>query len=228
MKNISKTLGGLVLLACLILARQASATILSVPYYEQRSFYAASDTNHLHNLSQWCWNACSEMVLDTPLSSSYPGTFYDQDTIAAYGSESSNYWNWIFGSTARFTNTTTGAIQPTLNGIDLILKKFGPLNSRGYDRALTSTELQNEIDAGRPAIARLGWSTISTNRTYVNNAGGHFVVLYGFDGTVVDINDPWPDTGPIIQVYSTFSDAGGKIYAGNGIVHYQFGVFSLE
>ena len=210
MKNIRKHIGRLVFLSGLILATKVSATLLPVPYYAQRIFTNAAG----QDISQWCWDACSEMVLNTPLSASYPGTLYSQDTIAAFGAEGSNYWNWIFGSTPRATNATSGAVQPALNGIDVILKNFGPLNSTKYYRALTSAELQTEINAGRPAIARLGWCNTATG-AYVNNGGGHFVVLYGFDGTIVDINDPWPDTGPTMQAYSTFSPAAGSVYAGN-------------
>jgi hypothetical protein len=98
MKIIYKNIGKLVLLTCLIITQQASATILPVPYYAQRSFFDAAS----NNVSDWCWNACSEMVLNTPLSASYPGTFYSQDTIAAYGSQGSNYWNWIQGSSPHY------------------------------------------------------------------------------------------------------------------------------
>jgi hypothetical protein len=217
MTTLYTNIGRLTFLMCFIIAQQASATLLSVPYYAQRSFFAAGDTNHLHNLSQWCWNASSEMVLDTPLSASYPGTFFDQDTIAAYGSQSSNYWNYIFGSAARSTNSITGVVQPALNGIDLILKNFGSLGSVANYRALTSAELQTEIDSSRPCIARIGWCNNAAGIPYTNNAGGHFVVLYGFDGTIIDINDPWPDNGPVMQTYASFANSSitGAVYTAN-------------
>ncbi len=198
MKTITKQIGRLALVAGLMFAKQAPAAVLPVPYYAQRSFYAAADTNHLHNISDWCWDASSEMVLNTPLSASYPGTFFDQDTIAAYGSQGSNHWNYLYGSAARYTDTA-GVTHPALKGIDMILKNFGSLSTKRFTRALTSAELQTEIDAGRPAVARIGWGAGGVG------GGGHFVVLYGFDGTVIDINDPWPDTGPNMQVYSSWS-----------------------
>jgi len=198
MKKIHKNIGRLALIAGLIFAKQASAAVLPVPYYAQRSFFAADDTNHLHNISDWCWDASSEMVLNTPLSASYAGMFFDQDAIAAYGSEGSNHWNYLYGSAARYTDGA-GVIHPNLKGIDMILKNFGQLNTKKFTRSLTKDELQTEIDAGRPAVARLGWGANGAG------GGGHFVVLYGFDGTTVDINDPWPDTGPVIQTYTSFS-----------------------
>jgi hypothetical protein len=207
MKSVYKNIGRLLLFASLIPAMQVSAATLDVPYYAQRSFLVVK-SGVTNNMSDWCWNACSEMVLD------YKGTFFTQDAIADYGSQGSNYWNWIFSSSPRTTNTVTGAVQPALNGIDLILKNFGGLNSRRYYQALTAAELQTEIDGGRPAIARLGWCN-NVNGAYVNNGGGHFVVLYGFDGTTVDINDPWPDNGPVMQIYTTLARSSGSVYTAN-------------
>jgi hypothetical protein len=53
----------------------------------------------------------------------------------------------------------------------------------------------------------LGWSSTATG-PFVNNAGGHFIVLCGFDGTEVDVDDPEPFTGAFMEDYTTL--LGGR------------------
>lgn len=50
--------------------------------------------------------------------------------------------------------------------------------------AVTFAEIQQEIDAGAPVAARIGWF----------GGGGHFVALAGYttaNGQFVDVRDPW-------------------------------------
>lgn len=126
-------------------------------------------------MNQWCWAGSSQAILGFYRNHS------TQTQIAAYGSDGLNNWNWLWGETS----------NPTRRGIDLILNNFAQIATNAFDRCLTKTESQTEIDASRPFVVRWGW----------DSGGGHFVVARGMDNDTVYLMDPWPASGPTVNSY---------------------------
>lgn len=205
MKTIHAHTKLLLICFCAYLAKNVTATTLSVPYYDQVC-------------PEWCWDASAEMVL------AYYGvtegaTYADgQKIIATYASGSLCDPNYLYGSAPGnnskpvvyywATNTcnsvksyVTNIPTPPLYGDDFVLKHFGNINSTPHG-ALSKTDLQNEINAGRPVLIAISWT----------GGGGHVVVLIGFDGSVVDINDPWPCDGVLHLPYNTLLSGGAGAY----------------
>jgi hypothetical protein len=149
------------LLFGLIYAHTAWAAVLNVPQKYQEH-------------TNWCWSACSQAILE------YYGTMKTQTTIAQYGTDGANIWNWLYGST----------INPTRNGINLILNHFASLATTPYASYLSQVGVGSEIKARRPFVIRWGW----------DSDGGHFVVGKGIDGDYLYLMDPW--YGPTINTYS--------------------------
>jgi hypothetical protein len=176
------------LIASLVgMARPAAAlTLTGVPYYSQEQ-------------TEWCWDASSEMVLG------YFGITESQTEIAAYGSAGQNVPNYLTGTHAA---TPT---SPALNGVDLVLMHFGNIGTTFYDNALSVAQLQAEINSSNLAILALGWCS-NPKGPFVWNAGGHAIVVYGFDGTTVDINDPAPENGQFMQLYTTLLGGAAGTY----------------
>ena len=109
--------------------------------------------NKTQEKNQWCWAGVSQAILN----------YYDfkvsQSAIAQYGTEGANIWNWLYGNSS----------DPTRRGINLILNNWGIGNTYGY-YSLSKTQIQNEINAGKPFVIRWGWDT----------GGGHFIVGRGY------------------------------------------------
>ena len=185
MKKIQSVLA--LVASLLIPAGSAFAlTLAGVPYYQQQQ-------------NEWCWNASSEMVLG------FYGVNVTQTNIAAYACGGSNVPNYLTG-----THAASGA-TPARLGVDIVLRHFGNVGSTFYNNALSSAQLQTEINASNLAIIAIGWSKNNTG-PFVWNAGGHAVVLYGFDGTTVDIDDPWPANGQFMQTFATLQGGAAGTY----------------
>jgi len=122
--------------------------------------------------SNWCWAACSQAILE------YYGTYVTQTQIADYA---------VNGA-----NQTYPLCSNSLSGIDGILKHFDAILStcrKAY--AFFKSEIQQEIDAGRPIqIGILWWA-----------GGGHAVVIRGIVGDYLYIMDPL--YGPLIKTYNS-------------------------
>ena len=90
-------------------------------------------------------------------------------------------------------------VQIRSQGIDGILKHFDAILStcrKAY--AFFKSEIQQEIDAGRPIQIGIKWWT----------DGGHAVVIRGIVGDYLYIMDPW--YGPLIKTYdSTVINSSG-------------------
>ncbi|WP_246214003.1 papain-like cysteine protease family protein [Kitasatospora viridis] len=56
----------------------------------------------------------------------------------------------------------------------------------GLNRAATFDEIKNDVRAGRPVAARIGWA----------QGGGHMNVVYGYETgrSLIGVADPWPQT----------------------------------
>jgi hypothetical protein len=123
--------------------------------------------------TQWCWAGSSQSILE------HYGCFLSQTTIADYGTEGANIWNWLWGATT----------SPTRRGIDRILDHFASLDSDTYSSSLTLQQCLDEIDAGHLFVVRWEW----------DSGGGHFAVCHGVETNTMYIMDPW--YGPTIDDY---------------------------
>jgi hypothetical protein len=152
----------------------AQPTVLNVPTVIQEQ-------------NQWCWAAVSASVIRAS------GTYIDQCTIAEYtrvratwhnfgeidccvdASQGCNYWNYNWGY--------DGSIRDILS--------YWGVENYGTAAALSLSTVEQEILAMRPFIIRWGWTS----------GGGHFLVGYGIDGSLVYYMNPWPGEGAKIAEY---------------------------
>ncbi len=135
--------------------------------------------------NQWCWAGVSQAVFE------YYNVFLTQTVIAQYGTEGSNIWNYLYGSSS----------NPTRRGINMIFDNWGVANTYGA-YTLTKAQVQTEIDGLQPFIIRWGWDT----------GGGHFVVGRGIETDNVYIMDPWPGNGYSINDYNWVVSGGGHTW----------------
>jgi hypothetical protein len=152
--------------------------------------------------SEWCWNACSQMVLQKY------GTTVGQDGIADYA---------LVGSRAGHTYD----VENVLNkgsfpiggdgltaefGVASILDHFAKINSQ-LQGPLSKDDFQDEMDGLRPAILRVGWS----------GGGGHVIVAYGLTGDVVNIADPWYSSTVAMISFNALTTTGyTNAFSGTG------------
>lgn len=155
--------------------------------------------------NQWCWAGVSKAVLD------YYTADVSQCEIAEYVREVStwhnfgdvnccenpnvgcNYWNYNWG--------TAGSIQD-------ILIHFKEINNYGVSWALSEEDLQTEITATRPFIARWGWTS----------GGGHFVVGYGVSDEYIYYMNPWFGEGHHMSTYDWLVDDGNHTWTHTNII----------
>lgn len=190
-----------------LLPQLASTAVLDVPLVSQQVFLDSK----AQNASQWCWNASSSMVLRFLV----PSFNSSQQQIADYAVGGYNIPNILAG-------TSTGVVQKgspgnsvakdtvvNIFGVDKVLEHFGELKSTYYSRALTTEELEDEIEGERPVVIALSWYR-SFLFFFNKRAGGHAVVIRGYTGSIVTINDPWPgnDTFSIPYDELEAGDAG--------------------
>jgi hypothetical protein len=128
---------------------------------------------HYQEKDHWCWAAVSQAVLE------YYGTVTTQKKIADYGTAGADIDNYLYGS----------GINPTRNGIDLILLHFARLATTHSNTILSELLVQSQISNRRPFVIRWGW----------DNGGGHFVVADGIELGLMYLMDPW--YGPTIGSY---------------------------
>jgi len=143
--------------------------------------------------TNWCWAASSQAVL------SYTGGAPGMCAIANWAREQ-NKW----GNDDCCTNGT-GAIcnQPNsmwggAGSIKNILDNYGAKNTETFGRSLTLKESTDFVDDDSIVIVRWGWS----------DGRGHFVVLHGYNGSAMDIMDPWNGSS-ITQFSKVVNPTGG-------------------
>ena len=151
MKNtIRKHYSILIFIVILVLSSNSlHAKVLSVPAIVQE-------------MSQWCWAAVSESVLE------YYGMDITQTEIADYGTGGVNTWNYLWSST------------DTRKGIVYILDHFDGHTYNGFFDAIPLSDVTTIIDDDRPIIFRWGW----------DGGGGHFLVIHGVEGNNIHYMDP--------------------------------------
>lgn len=179
-----------------LLPQGASAKNLAV----NRVAQVGPDSNGNTIGNEWCWAACSKMILDYY---GYPKTLPE---IVTYGLGDAKYdtWNYMWGSGTESrtkvaiweentllgiplgTYTLKSKTIPALawNGIDKILKNFsnnGDIQTQQYAVAIAADQITKEIDDNdAPFVVRIGW----------DSGGGHFTVCYGTNAGTHSIHDP--------------------------------------
>jgi hypothetical protein len=172
------------------LMRTIVLALLASTVFESAA-HAAAKSNTLVSVTQeqdqWCWTGTTRSALlylgvDTKqcelaewarLNNTANDVTLGSVNCCANPSGACNNWNYFWGS--------GGSIED-------ILQHFGGAKTTRYDLpkgALTLAQFTASIDAGKLAFIRWQW----------NNGGGHFVVGYGYDGTLVRYMNPWPGEG---------------------------------
>lgn len=132
-------------------------------------------------MSNWCWNASSEMVLE------YYGFAVNQTDIANWAVDGQNVGNSLNAQGIVFqlkwplVYYRYGCKQVLAN------PSFGPVNSTFLSTSLTLEEIKSDIDGKRPAILVVRWLSSKGK-----DRGGHAIVLCGYEGDLIRLNDPWP------------------------------------
>ncbi|MGZ4964077.1 MAG: C39 family peptidase [Limisphaerales bacterium] len=194
----------IVLLAVFGSIEQSVAANLSVSWVGQKT----SDPNGNPIGDNWCWDACTKMILDY---NGYPTSLFD---IAGYGLGSSTYdtGNCLSGSGTEsrsgvevWVHTTTGWVRKkltvTLNwhGVRECLTHFTSGGIDGLDRNVISADaVDKEINSNSaPFVLAIRWKNILTRA----DEGGHAIVCYGYNTSsqIMSINDPW--FGPYVKTY---------------------------
>ncbi len=133
-------------------------------------------TRQQQQQTQWCWAAVSVSV-----------NLYYHPTS---GRTQCAVVNAALNQTTCCQNGSTAQCnQPWF--LDQALQIVGNLNAVTSGKATLST-VRAEIDSCRPICMRIGW----------NGGGGHFVTVFGYSGTNINIADPW--FGTSIVSHTTF------------------------
>jgi hypothetical protein len=141
--------------------------------------------------TQWCWAAPSVSV----------NLYYHP----ASGRMQCGVVNTALGQTTCCTNGSSSACnQPWY--LDRALLIVGNLNTWTSGKATFAT-VKAEINGCRPLCLRIGWT----------GGGGHFVAVYGYSGSNINIGDPW--YGNSVVNYAVFP---GGYHGGGSWTHSYF------
>lgn len=161
-------------LAALLVAGPASAAsrvLPNVPAIEQEH-------------DQWCWVGVTRCALE------HFGVTPEQCEIAEWSRTHNTSSSVDFGPAECCTDWTQGCNSPNWfwnsgGSVAEILAAFGGLEYRTYERPLALGDVVDAIDASRLVFVRWDW----------NRGGGHFVVVYGYDDSLLHHMNPWPGEG---------------------------------
>lgn len=126
--------------------------------------------------TQWCWAAVSVSICGFY----QPTTGWTQCVLVNKA---------LRQTTCCVNGGSSQCNQPWYLGT--ALRIVGNLRGSASGRA-TLVSVQSEINGGRPLCLRIGW----------NAGGGHFVAIYGYAGSNINIGDPW--WGYTVQAYRDF------------------------
>jgi hypothetical protein len=139
----------------------------------------ASLTNRGQEMSNWCWAATSEMLLD------WDGSPVDQTAIANFAIAGLNRGNYLDTGTAGgwgpFPIPGTSMVFYQ-KGVKQVLEEFGPLKSDVHRSALSEADAKKFLDDDKPFIIAEYWT----------GGGGHVMVAKDYAGSNFSIEDPWP------------------------------------
>ncbi len=146
--------------------------------------------------SQWCWAGASQMVLN------YKNATPSQCAEANYALGI----NYACGNST--FNWNSNANQPnSTNAIVSILRHWG-VNSNVAGKLTQSSSTAN-INASHPYIILWQWT----------GGGGHFVVVKGYNGNYLYINDPWPGNGSYTRTYSSTASASDRYWYNTAVTY---------
>lgn len=167
--------------------QEARADVNAVNFFGSSSGYTEVNSVGLATAtSNWCWNACSQMIMDQS------GAFHEQDAIADYAFLTAGvgrYLNW--GNHLSAENVALAGLT-VRRGVARIVKDLAGLDSQVQDQ-LANNRITQELTASRPMIFQIGWYPFAGRPQ--ERDGGHVFVGWGFDGTNLKIHDPWPTLG---------------------------------
>jgi len=136
---------------------------------------------------QWCWAGVSQSIFN------YYGRSITQSTIANYGTNGYNVWNYLYGS---------DSVSPYYRkGINMILNNWGLTCTYG-EYTMSQAQIQSRINAYQPFVIRWGWTT----------GGGHFVTGRGYSGNYVYIMNPGAGHGYEIGTYAWVVNDGSHTW----------------
>jgi Mg-chelatase subunit ChlD len=185
--------------------QEARANVSALNLLGQSSGYTeVTDVGITTATSNWCWNACSQMIMDKG------GKFFEQDAIADYAFLTAGvgrYLNW--GNHLSAENVALAGLT-VRRGVARIVKDLAGMDSQVQDQ-LDNDRLIQEITAARPMIFQIGWYPYASKPN--ERDGGHVFVAWGFDGTNLKIHDPWPSLGTQTLNIATLRTNG---YQANG------------
>jgi ABC-type bacteriocin/lantibiotic exporter with double-glycine peptidase domain len=146
--------------------------------------------------SNWCWAGSSQMVLNffgkTPSQCSEVN--YALGINYACGNSTFN-WN----SNANQPNYTS-AITSILNAWGVSASTVG---------VLSQSNSNSRINANRPYVLLWQWT----------GGGGHFVVVKGYSGNYLYINDPWPGNGAYSRTYASTVKASDRYWYNTSVTN---------
>jgi hypothetical protein len=124
-------------------------------------------TEQAQQNSNWCWAATGNSV------AAYYGYNYSQN----------QFCNMAFGN---YLNASCGNYQASLADDQNAFAQIGISTGNYVYTYLYYSSIIREVDAGRPVMARIQWSS----------GGGHMEVLYGYDQSQswVYWGNPWPSS----------------------------------
>ena len=165
---------GVSLLLCMVASTSTADILLDVPLYGQEK-------------NNWCWDASSAMIL------AYKEFDHTQTEIANWAVGGQDVGNLLtLANGGPFT--VAGSSPPVTyykQGCAQVLDHFGPVNSTWLGYPLSLADVQTEMDGRRPALLAVRWLKKGTD------VGGHAIVLRGYQGNLISLNDPWPsDNAP--------------------------------
>lgn len=146
--------------------------------------------------SQWCWAGASQMVLN------FKGKNPSQCAEANYALGI----NYACGNST--FNWNSRANQPnSTNAVSYIIKGWGVNSS--VTGVLSQSSSTANINASRPYVILWQWT----------GGGGHFVVVKGYSGNYLAINDPWPGNGSYWRTYSSTVSASDRWWYNTAITY---------
>jgi hypothetical protein len=183
----------------------------------------ASLENRGQEKQNWCWNACSEMILD------WSGFDVTQLGIADWAVDGKNVGNFLdtgADGVGPYVDTDTGKTF-FRQGIKQVLEHFGPVSSQRMVRPLTWDEVKNQLSANRPFIYAVYW--IDAKKRV---RGGHVGVGKDFsdaDEKLVAIEDPWPmDNFPRSNHRGISAIVPYDVIVGSATISYSKAVFGSD
>ena len=186
-----------------------AATLLGVSLTSSQGQIGPYDLmNKGQEKNEWCWNACSQMILHWKgfsFKPGYPAWTTDQTTMAQYGVNGFNQPNLLFTGPhgmGPFQDEFSGQTYYRM-GINQVLSFFSgetiPASRphKFYKSAgwLSWAQLKIELGNGRPFIYAITWY----NDALTKIIGGHVGVAKAYweygNTKAVAIEDPWPLDG---------------------------------